>query len=396
LEKVLRFIVRRLPIIADDIERELQARHLTLARFRVEAIVGCAKRFGQPVPFVLDESGRARVITEARDTGLTRLIAVHARRAVSKYGLANALDLKDELTDTIHSGIDLKFLCNVIRAIASCEELGEGWFWLRDLPRNHLLTIVRKVLAVSPRIHVSEMRAAIGNDPRGMGFAPPKQVVFSFCQRAAECDVEGDIIFARQKQDPMQVLSETELVIVDVFRTHGPLLSRAALEEHCAKRGVKRQTMGLYAGRLAIIARYGPSVYGLRGAVFSPDDLERASVRRERRHCEYGWTENAKPWVATKLPPSALSNGIIQIPAGFRQQVSGRYALRTEDGLVIGQLVVTDRATWGLGPLFRRRGGEPGDMLLLTFDLQRRQVTARLGDMAVIPEPAILAEEVVD
>jgi hypothetical protein len=63
---------------------------------------------------------------------------------------------------------------------------------------------------------------------------------------------------------------------------------------------------------------------------------------------------------------------------------------------VIGQLVVSDRATWGLGPLFRRRGGEPGDILLLTFDLQRRQVSARLGDLAVIPEPGNLAEEVVD
>jgi hypothetical protein len=385
------------PVVADDIEKELHARSLTLSRFRVESIVECAKRFGHPVPFVFDESQGARVITEARSTGLTRLIAIHARRAVSKYGLANTIDLKEELTNTIDSGIDLRFLSNVIRAIASCEDLGKGWFWLRDLPRNHLLTIARKVLAVSPRIHVSEMRAAIANDPRGMGFAPPKQVVLRFCQSAVECDVEDDVIIVRQRQDPLQVLSDTEQLILDVFRAHGPLLSRTALEEHCFRRGVNRHTMGMYAGRLAIIARYGPSVYGLRGALFSPDDLARASVvRRERRYFEHGWTENAEPWVAIKLPPSSLSNGIVQLPASFRQQVSGRYALRTEDGLVIGQLVVSDNATWGLGPLFRRRGGEPGDILLLTFDLQRRQVTARLGDLAVIPEPGNLAEEVID
>jgi hypothetical protein len=396
LEKVLRFIARRVPVIADDVEKQLHASSMTLSQFRVESIIECAKRFGQPVPFVLDESGGARVVTEARRTGLARLIAIHARRAVSKYGLANAVDLKEELTDTIHSGIDLQFLSNVIRAIASCEDLGKGWFWLQDLPRNHLLTIARKVLAVSPRIHVSEMRAAIANDPRGMGFAPPKHVVLRFCESAADCDVEDDIIIVRQKPDPMQVLSDTERVIVDVFRTHGPLLSRTALEEHCVSRGVNRHTMGLYAGRLAIIARYGPSVYGLRGAVFSPNDLAQASVRRERRYFEHGWTENAEPWAAIKLPPSALSNGIVQLPASFRQQVSGRYALRTEDGLVIGQLVVSDQATWGLGPLFRRRGGEPGDILLLTFDVQGRQVTARLGDLAVIPEPTHLAEEIVD
>lgn len=91
-----------------------------------------------------------------------------------------------------------------------------------------------------------------------------------------------------------------------------------------------------------------------------------------------------------------MTNGVISLPAGFRQQVNGRFALRTEDGLVIGQLVVSDNATWGLGPLFRRRGGEADDILLLTFDLQARQVTVRLGDLAVIPEPGNLAEEVVE
>jgi hypothetical protein len=186
------------------------------------------------------------------------------------------------------------------------------------------------------------------------------------------------------------------MMCVDVFQTHGPLLSRRALEEHCVSRGVNRHTMGLYPGRLAIIARYGPSVYGLRGAVFSSDDLARAAVRRERRYFEHGWTENAEPWAAIEVPPSALSNGVVQLPASFREHVSGRYALRTEDDLVIGQLVVSDHSTWGLGPLFRRRGGEPGDILLLTFDLQRRQVTARLGDSAVIPEPGNLGEEIVD
>lgn len=396
LERVLRLVARRVPTVADDIEAELQARHLTSSRLRVESVIECAKRFGQPVPFVFDESGAARIITEARSTGLTRLIAMRARRAVSKYGLANTVDLKEELTDTVHSGIELRFLSNVIRAMASCEDLGKGWFWLRDLPRNHLLTIVRKVLAVAPRIHVSEMRAAIANDPRGMGFAPPKQVVLSFCQTAAGCDVEDEVVIARQRQDPSQVLSDTEQIILNVFRAHGPLLSRIALEEHCFQRGVKRSTLSLYAGRLAIIARYAPRVYGLRGAAFSPDDLDRASLRRQARYSDHGWTERAEPWAAVELAASALSNGVVQLPPSFRQQMSGRYALRTEDGLMVGHLVVSDHATWGLGPLFRRRGGEPGDILLLTFDLRQREVTARLGDLGVIPEPGNLAEEVLD
>jgi len=396
LEKVLRFISRRVPTVADDTEKELQSSGLTLTRFRVESIIECANRFGQPIPFALDESEEARVITEARRTGLIRLIAAHARRAVSKYGLANAVDIKEQLTDTIHSGIDLKFLSNVIRAMASCEDLGNDWFWLRDLPRNHLLTIVRKVLAVAPRIHVSEMRAAIANDPRGMGFAPPKQVVLSFCQSAAGCDVEDEMIMVRERQDSVQVLSHTERVIVDVFRAHGPILSLAALEDHCVKRGIKRTTSSLYAGRLAIMARYAPGLYGLRGASFSADDLDRATPRRQVRYSDHGWTEKAEPWAAIELAASVLSSGVVQLPLSVRQQLRGRYVLRTEDGQKIGHLAVSDNATWGLSPLFRRRGGEPGDILLLTFDLRHHEVTAKLGDLAVVPELGNLAEEIRD
>jgi hypothetical protein len=306
------------------------------------------------------------------------------------------VDIKEQLTDTIHPGVDLKFLSNVIRAMASCEDLGNDWFWLRDLPRNHLVTIVRKVLAVAPRIHVSEMRAAIANDPRGMGFAPPKQVVLRFCQSAVGCDVEDEMIMAGEKQASLRVLSQTEHVIVDVFQAHGPILSLTALEDYCVKRGVKRTTSSLYAGRLAIMARYAPGLYGLRGASFTEDDLDRATPRRQVRYSDHGWTEKAEPWAAIELASSALSSGVVQLPLGLRQQLRGRYVLKSEDGQKIGQLAISDNATWGLSPLFRRRGGEPGDILLLTFDLRRHEVTAKVGDLAVVPELGTLAQEIRD
>ncbi len=45
----------------------------------------------------------------------------------------------------------------------------------------------------------------------------------------------------------------------------------------------------------------------------------------------------------------------------------------------MGTLAVSRAAGWGLRPFFVRRGGEPGDLLLLTFNLQRHEVTVRLG-----------------
>jgi len=396
LERVLRFLANRVPMLADDVERELCKLGLTARQFRAESIIATAKWMGMPTLLGVDQSTGARLLlTRSDDSGWARLIEVHTRRTVSKYGVATFVEINAELADKIGSFADLKILTAIISAMPSYEALGQGWFWLREGSRNHMLTIIRKVFAVAPRIHLSEMRAAIANDPRGMGFAPPKEVVARFCQSAVDCAVDDDFLVIRKPHTPESVLSDNELMLFNIFCTHGPLLRREDIERLCVERGMNRTTLGIYLTRLAIVARFSPSIYGLRGAIFSPSDLERLSVRRQDRYSDHGWTENAQPWAAVELSPSAITSGVVQLPTNFRQQMRGRYVLKTEDGLAVGQLVVSDQATWGLGPLFRRRGGEPGDILLLTFDLRQREVTARFGDLTVLPEPGSLAEEVV-
>ena len=46
----------------------------------------------------------------------------------------------------------------------------------------------------------------------------------------------------------------------------------------------------------------------------------------------------------------------------------------------VGNLVAKDTSVWGLGPFFRRRGGEPGDTLTIRFDLKGRVAVVELGD----------------
>jgi hypothetical protein len=46
-------------------------------------------------------------------------------------------------------------------------------------------------------------------------------------------------------------------------------------------------------------------------------------------------------------------------------------------------LVVRHSQAWGLGPLFSRRGGDPGDSLRILFDLKTKIATAELGQASV-------------
>jgi hypothetical protein len=120
-------------------------------------------------------------------------------------------------------------------------------------------------------------------------------------------------------------------------------------------------------------------VYGLRGAPIAPGDVERCIPQATRRQHDQGWTANARPWLAVELSSAALSTGVIAVPFGIRRFIAGKYLLRTQDGSEVGTLVVSGHAGWGLGPLFRRRGGEPGDVVMLTFDLQRHEAAVRIG-----------------
>ena len=68
-----------------------------------------------------------------------------------------------------------------------------------------------------------------------------------------------------------QVLSESELVAWKVLKEEGkPLLHRSSFERSCIARGMNSNTFANYVGRLYILARYGPGVYGLRGANVVP------------------------------------------------------------------------------------------------------------------------------
>ena len=63
------------------------------------------------------------------------------------------------------------------------------------------------------------------------------------------------------------MLSEGEQLAYSILLDSGPLLDRGAFERKCLERGMNRNTFAAYVRRLPIVARYGPGVYGLRGAL---------------------------------------------------------------------------------------------------------------------------------
>jgi len=70
----------------------------------------------------------------------------------------------------------------------------------------------------------------------------------------------------------------------------------------------------------------------------------------------------------------------------MKQFLQGDFVMIAADGALIEHLKIKDSSGWSLTRFFQRRGGEPGDSLVLIFDLSSRKVEARMGDKDLLDE----------
>ena len=185
-------------------------------------------------------------------------------------------------------------------------------------------------------------------------------------------------------------LSPTEQVIANVLRTHGPVITRAELERHCSAAEIPRGTFYTYLRYSAILEKYAYSIYGLRGARIEPGFIESLTPERAQRRrrvlTDYGWTPDGKIWLGYVISQGMLNNGVCSVPSAMQQYLQGTYSLWTADNSRVGNWTCGVIQAWGIGPFLRRRGGEPGDTLLVVVDLTSRRAVAQLGDAGLLDE----------
>jgi hypothetical protein len=282
--------------------------------------------------------------------------------------------------------VSSEFVAAVVSAQTSFSWLDKasGWFWLNSTARNALLNQIHKVLSVCRRIHISELRAGVSRHHRREGFAPPQRVLLALCEKTGGCKIEGSFVIADPPLQYGEILSQTEKIIVEVLTEKGPVMERQKLEDLCVAAGIKRDTFYIHLSYSPALARLAPGVYAIRGADVGPGYAEALVVQRKKTRvlADYGWIQDGRIYLSYKLSEGAISNGIVSVPSKMKQYLQGTHELRTADGQSMGQLAVKNSQAWGLGPMFRRRGGDPGDSLRIIFDLKTKIAVAELGQTA--------------
>jgi len=383
LDRTIEMVTAHTPSLESDLVRSLTEKRLSKGPFRISGVLSAAEATGRQPSFII-AAGDGPPLIFARDAGvdITQILQL-ARKAISHFGVTTIDDIAGEVAKGVSKSVSTELVRKAVSAQASFSwlDMASGWFWLKSIPRNPLLNDIEKILAVCQRIHVTELRSGVSRNPRRRGFAPPQRVLLALCAQAGSYKVIGNFVSAEPPLEFANILPETEKAFVEAFRRIGPLVEVHKLEEECLRQGMNQTTFGIVLSSSPIISRFARCVYGLRGTEVCPGLAESLVVERRmtRVLADYGWTPDGQIFLTYKLSSGTIANGIISIPAGMKQHLTGTFDLHVAEAAPIGRLVVKDSQAWGLGPLFSRRGGDPGDSLRIDFDLKTRVATAELG-----------------
>jgi hypothetical protein len=383
LDQAIRIIESLAPAPTEQIVQQLIAHQLVDRPIQPHAIVALANRL-RGMNWTVAEYGTATFLIGADQQDLLPHISAIAKRAVTHWGMATIDDIAASAGEKCAFVVSSEFVRVVLSNRPDFRWLDEGmgWFWITSTARNRLANQIYKILAVWNRIAISELREGVGRAHRMQGFAPPATALIEFCRQLPDVAVNGRSVIATHSREMSHLLSENQLTIARIMLDRGPVVRRDDLEEWCTSAGMNVSSFYIYISYLPFIVRYAPGVYGIRGAPVDPGVVESLSKTRSlptKVQIDYGWTDDARIWVAYRLSKNALATGVLGIPAGLKEYIEGDFDLMTTDGTRMGTFRCKDGTAWGLSPFFRRRGGDEEDYIALEFDLTKRAATIRIG-----------------
>ncbi len=391
LDRALRWIRMRVPARTDELESNLVKSRFVDGQFSLESLQSAAIAFGREPSFWLDRVAGYSVAVPPNSESANLLFEL-ARKSVSRWGLANIEDLSEQVKT---AGVFYCSVDSVAKLLSLADDFrwldqANGWFWLTNVPRNSLLTQIKKIFAVMKSVRLPELRSGVARHHRRKGFAPPRRVLAELCRQLGWCEIRDEIVTANPQPAAQDVLSRTELQMFDILHEHGAPINREQFEKLCRVKGIKQSTFYVYLGYSPIFERYVRGVYGLRGAPVDPGQVQALRPKSKRRPgrvlVDYGWTKNKCIFLVYRLSEGLISSGVGSIPASMRRELSGEYELRAADGLAIGKLVIKGSSAWGLLPFFRRRGGDVGDYMSVVIELNVRRAVVSLGGGDILDE----------
>lgn len=291
-----------------------------------------------------------------------------AVRQSNAHGAASLQSVQEAIEDQFEVTLQESLLLEAVSSLPGYVDLGGGWFLAAESgSRNSLLNTAIKVFSLTQRIAVTELHEAYRRQYRRRDMAPPVSVVEALLVNQLGAEVSDGWATLREAPVKEEVLSPSELLFEEIFRTSGPVISGRELEDVCLGRGMNPNSFAQWLTYSPILTRVAPGYYSLRGAAIPVGTIEGLGKReRTTVFSDFGWTVEGHPWVAVGLSKSALISGTVTIPRSMAQHLEGAWDLLDESGAPSGRLVIKGTRLSGLSSLLKEKG--PGLEDLVRFE----------------------------
>jgi hypothetical protein len=397
--RALEKLVEVSPIETDKAAALLAKAGISRAPFSPEGLVAAAEDLGIDSPIQIVSAKGLQMVTRAANTAHVAAILKTARRKAGASGVVSSMDV------AMHVSRDTKVDCTEAEVAKTLEasrhfrRVHESWYWATDIApgRNRLINVCRAMLSVTSPLSVSSLRDGVKREYTFRNLSgsgrfdlrvPPTDVLRAFLRDHPDFVLtsEDQVRYARTL-DYRQELGQSDQVLVDVLRSSpSTVLDRATILQQCAERGVNLQTAGVGLSYSCIAEHIDTNIWTLRGADINPaavEALRRANALRprERRVRDFGWTPEGALWVAAVVPP-VVQTFVFGAPPGSRAYLAGqKFPAFMHDGIPCGTIGITEDGTvYGFSSFQQISGCEPGDIMVVEFNLSDRKATLVLGD----------------
>lgn len=393
--------VSTLRSIVPDIESALgdalHERGVSRSEFRAESVQGAAERLGIKWPFEFVSFGDKQVLALASEGEKYRKAISLLRRKTSERGCMNILSLASELQ---LEESKLPGLRRVLDVVSKVEWLDDSREWLYSLesPRNRLFNLCSKVLGVTSRVHLSELRRAVSKSRR-LAMCPPQRVLGTFVERHGLGRVAESMVLANPGSGKAPTEDSAEGLMLRVLDKHGPVMDGEVFAEKCVAAGMNAITFYIYRTRSPVICALGKNVYCKVGTNVPPGTVEDIVGQRRvvARASDHGWTITGRLWCGMELTRQVITSGGIRLPAFVADFVQGNWQVILPDGSDYGSVMCREVFIWSFRKPFAILGAEPTDLAAFEFDLKSRQVLVRVGGPglfeAIQEADSVIAEE---
>jgi len=379
LRAAIALLRKAVPGFPADLSNAVQQAGVSRGGFSVASVKIAAEILHVKWPLTEISLSNQRVLVLSEDEErLTKILQI-VRRRTSELGclnilsLASELEIEEERSDIIRKVLD---------RLPHIEWLDDSrnWLYLRDTPRNRLFNLCSKVLGVSPRIRLSELRRAVAKSRR-LSMAPSQKILGAFVQSFGLATINAEIVGAMPAMVACPNPESIEGKILAVFDEYGSVMDGEELAERCIAAGVNATSFYIYRLMSPVIASLGKGIYCKVGAEVAPGIIEDILSRRRStpRSSDHGWMPNGNLWFGMELPRSVITTGGLRLAQFVADLVQGEWDVQLPDGTVYDRVTCRELFIWSFRKAFAVLGAEPDDLMALEFDKKARRVMVRIG-----------------